>query len=114
MIYGSGLIGVNEMIVQKLSNASRYVFAYFGEDKKDHFIIGGIAMALFLVTIPTFSTSIGVGVGVGILYIFILGFGMEVWQWLTGTGRFEVWDALAVVIGGACTYLPYLTYGLLA
>ena len=86
----------------------RKLFAKVGTDKKDHFIIGAIATALLLASLPANTT----GVGVAAAYSFALGFGIEGWQWLTKTGKFELWDALAVMVGGALVYLPALFLGL--
>lgn len=95
-------------MINKLSNISRKVFTYPGEDKKDHFILGVLAMALLFTLLPTDIR----GIGIAVTYSFALGFGIEGWQWLTKTGKFELWDAVAVMAGSAFVYLPALPLGL--
>lgn len=69
-------------------------------DKRMHFVVGVVfASVLVMVGIPVAM--------VGLLSV-AFAWGIEIYQKVTGSGKFEHGDAIAVVIGAGCVLVPLL------
>jgi len=72
-------------------------------DKRLHFLIGVILTSL----LACFKLNL--------MYIFILiiliAFGIEIYQKITHTGKYEIFDAIAVIIGSVFVLLPLILKG---
>jgi len=72
-------------------------------DKRIHFIAGTVLMSLLL--------TLGVNIVISSIITVIVAFGIEIYQKHTGSGKYEILDAVAVIVGGLFVLLPYLVKG---
>jgi hypothetical protein len=69
-------------------------------DKRIHFIVGTVLMSLLL----TFNTNIVISF---IITTFV-AFGIEIYQKKTKSGKYEIFDAIAVIIGSLFVLMPFI------
>jgi hypothetical protein len=69
-------------------------------DKRMHFIVGAILMSLLL----TFNTNIVIS----FIVTTIVAFGIEIYQRFTKSGKYEILDAIAVIIGSLFVLIPFI------
>jgi len=68
-------------------------------DKRLHFMLGVVYMAIACVCTDNHIVQVGCMVA--------FGYGIEFAQRETGSGKFEHWDALAVIAGGTVVFLSH-------
>jgi hypothetical protein len=69
-------------------------------DKRTHFIVGTVLMSILL----TFNTNIVIS----FIITTIVAFGIEMYQKITKSGKYEIFDAIAVIIGSLFVLIPFI------
>jgi hypothetical protein len=69
-------------------------------DKRMHFIVGTILMSLLL----TFNINIVIS----FIITIVVAFTIEIYQNITHSGKYEIFDAIAVISGGLFVLLPFI------
>jgi glycopeptide antibiotics resistance protein len=69
-------------------------------DKRMHFIVGTVLMSLLLI--------IGSNTIVATVITVIVAFGIEIYQKITKSGKYEIFDAIAVIIGSLFALMPFI------
>ena len=69
-------------------------------DKRMHFMIGVVAVAIL--------TIFTVNVFVIAPILVTVSWGIELFQKITKSGTYDNWDAVAVVVGGLIVYLSHI------
>jgi hypothetical protein len=83
----------------KLSDIMRYP-EIIPCDKRLHALAGVVFTSILL--------SLGVALMPVLLMLIAFGIGIEMYQRNTNTGAFDIFDALATIIGGAFVLLPLI------
>jgi len=73
-------------------------------DKRMHFMVGVVAVAILTV----FTVNVFVVAPV----LVTVSWGIELFQKITKSGTYDNYDALAVMVGGLTVYLSYIIGGL--
>jgi hypothetical protein len=69
-------------------------------DKRIHFIVGTVLMSILL--------TIGSNIVVATVITVVVAFGIEIYQKKTKSGKYEILDAIAVIIGSLFVLMPLI------
>jgi hypothetical protein len=69
-------------------------------DKRMHFIVGTVLMSILL--------TIGSNIVIATVITVIVAFGIEIYQRITKSGKYEILDAIAVIIGSLFVLIPFI------
>ena len=80
-------------------------------DKRLHFIVGVVFMSILLQALLIFIQVYSIVLILSVIGLISFAWGIEFYQKATKSGKYENWDAVAVVIGGVFVLLPYVVRG---